>query len=415
MSAPSAAPTAEIRAVPLQANESIGDRINRARSLLDQLELEQAIGLLIPLHDAPNVPAALAIEAAILETNGLVAMQRLPEATSACVRAVQRANYNPEVAHEQAPRIQAVCHAAAERARHDLVATRTLAIRSVAIQTGAVAWNPVRIEGSFEGELAGFTTQAEVVIGSGQPFTVNLTSTGQPLRSVMLEASLASPNAEVRVTPLIRDEYGVLVRADAPTIARIPTPEAAVRFALGTDEGPLRVDGASTGAQAHVGDTIPLAVGQHTIEVQARSGVTARASVTLHRGEIATLTVHGTAGSTLRDVARWGSTVGGVLVLGAGAVFQFFAASNAAQLNQFALTRDSNTGQPLIDWAAVAPINESRVLDQTLATGFFIGGGVLAGVAIVLWALPSNRETAAPARATAFRVTPTASGFGFAF
>lgn len=413
---PTATPAGEIRPTPMQAGESVGERINRARSLLDQLEFEQAVGLLIPLHDAPGIPETLRVEAALLETNALVAMQRQPDAIAACVRAVEHANYNPDVAREQSPRTQAACRTAAEQARHDLIGRRSLAIRNVGISTGPVAWNPVRVEVGFDGDLTGLTTQAEVVVGTGQPFTVNLPNTGQPTRTAILEASLAAPNADVRVTPMIRDSFGVLVRSDSASTARIPTPEAAVQFALGSDEGPLRVDGTSTGRRAQVGDTLPLSVGPHSIEVQARSGVTARASVTLHRGEIATLTLHGTSGTTARDVVKWGSTIVGVAGLAAGAVFQFLAYSNALQLTQFANQRDDATGQPLIDWQAGAPIQRSLQVNQNLATGLFIGGGVLAGVAIVLWALPSNRESAAPnGRRSAVRFVPTATGFGLQF
>lgn len=390
----------------MRQGEEVGNRLADARRALEDVEYERVVALLMPLRTARDLPAALGTEAALLETTALVALQRTEQATEACRRAVALAGYDPTIARNQSPRVQAVCTTAAEQARRELIATRRIGIGEAVIRPGEVAWTPTRVEVRFDGDLSGLVTQAEVAIGDQPAVTVGLPASGQPTRVVTLDANDAAPGARVSVTPLVRDAHGVLVRAPNATVATISRDEAAVRFGTGSDEGPLRVDGVPVARRATVGSLVPLEPGPHTIVVASPSGE-ARAQIRLRRGEVALLTMRSSRGVSALDVLRWTTTGLAVVAAGTGGVFQVFAAANANQLEIAANTRDPATGLPSIRYSDVAYLDENRQQFQSIALGLFIGAGVSAALATVLWVVPGGSR-AAPARTVG--VAPTRGG-----
>jgi hypothetical protein len=383
--------------------------------LVEQLEFEDALGLLLPMHDATGVPTALTVEAALLESSAYIALQQQAAAVAACRRGIVAANYDPEIAREQAPRVQAACRIAAAEARTALVEERRIAIGDVQVTSARVAWNPIRITAQIRGNVTNLVTEAEVRINDNSAFTVVLRDAGGGIRSGSIDANLGVPGGRIQVVPLVRDEFGILVRSETPTTYIVPEDEAAVRFNAGSDEGPLEVDGRSTRARVRVGDVVPLPLGSHVLEVRTPRG-RSHAAINLRRGEIALLTLHSEAGSNALDIARWSSTVGAVALLGAGGVFYFLAASAGNQLAGYAETaRDPQTGLPLIQWSDVAPIDETRATNQNIAIGLFAGGAALAVVAIVTWAIPHPNSRRESRRTNAFELRPGLSGLAITF
>ena len=220
----------------IAVDEPAGNLVARARAAFEQLEFEQTVRLLQPLHTRAGVPPLLAVQAALLETNALVAQQLTPAAIEACQRAVRFANFDPDVARDQSPRVQAVCHTAADQARREFVSSRHIRIATVNVITGPVAWNSVALQIRIEGDLTGLTALAEVSVAGAPPAAVNLPGTGQTLRVAALDANLAVPRARIEVTPIVRDAFGVLARAESATIATVSANESAVRFGIGSDE-----------------------------------------------------------------------------------------------------------------------------------------------------------------------------------
>jgi hypothetical protein len=194
----------------------------------------------------------------------------------------------------------------------------------------------------------------------------------------------------------------------------VPRDEAAVRIALGSDEGPLSIDGRAAGRPARIGEVLPLTTGRHTLEVRAADGHTSRASVVLRQGDVAMLTLHTTPGSAVFDVLKWGSTGAAVLGLAIGGTFQLLSYLDAREFQLAANTRDPASGLPLISYHDVQAINDSRVLNQELAIGFFIGGGVMATVAVILWAQPRPNAERAPGERRAM-LEPRLNGFALRF
>ena len=88
----------------LAEGESPGERLARARSAADNLEFEQTVALLVPLHDLAGLSLTVGVDAALLET------ERARNRAAAdcgcdrrlCKRGVIFANYNSKIAHEQA-------------------------------------------------------------------------------------------------------------------------------------------------------------------------------------------------------------------------------------------------------------------------------------------------------------------------
>jgi hypothetical protein len=380
--------------------EDLSSIVAKAREQTENGAFADALRTLgqLPKND---VPAALAVEAGLLEATAALVTKGEAGGQTACAKAVVAAGYDPEVARDQSPKVRGVCRVAAERVRKERIEKAGVKIGDISVATPDVAWQPVRLSADVEKAPAWLRVVARVRSSALEgSFDLPLApSPDGPLRGT-LDPSFIRPGATLEVSLVAQDKFGDLLVTTGKQTVAVPKREALVAFGdvpssarVLVDDKPVKPDDSGR---------VAVEPGKHEVTMEI-DDASASTKVEVERGGIASVALSPQKGGG-RTLA-WVAT-GSAVVLGAvGGVLLGTAAIRKTEIEELAAQREPGTNLPATTYADIKARDDERRLFANVGTGLAIGGGVLGALAITLWLLPSGRSKA-PAKKDA-HVFPT--------
>lgn len=393
---------------PAARADDLASLVARARELVESGSYDAALRTLGGLP--ANLPPALAVEAALLETTASL-VTKTPEAgEAACGKAIAAAGYDPEVARDQSPKVRTACRTAASKVRAQRLAHDKVTFEELEIERPEIAWKPVRIEAKVSTQPPWLRAVARVTSSALEgSFDLALApSIEGPLRGT-LDASWIRPGAKIQVKLVAQDRFGDLGVPLKETSFDVPSAEAAISIGDVPSDAIVRIDGAATklGPQG----VTPVSPGKHSVELELDDGASARTSVDVKRGAVSRVALSPQKAAAGRTLA-WIST-GATVALGAvGGVLLLTANSRKKDIEDAAQKREPNTSLPLTQYSDIASLDRERKTLTTAGTAFLIAGGVTAVAAVTLWLWPEKRASPAKTKTGGATVTPFAGPFG---
>lgn len=376
--------------------------VARAREQTENGAYADALRTLSALPKS-GVPAALAVEAGLLEATAALVVKGAEAGQAACSKAIIAAGYDPEVAREQSPKVRTACKAAAAEERSKRLSRANVTLSALDVQKPEVAWQPIRISATSSQLPAWLRVVARVTSSALEgSFDLALApSLEGPLRGT-LDPSWMRPKARIKVELVAQDKFGDL--ASPPQSAEVEVPAAEARVALGEVPSGAVVSVDGTEVKPDSNGSFPVAPGTHTIELELSSGASASTKVDVERGSVArvALSPQRSGGRTL----AWIATGTSVALGAAGGVMLFSAASRASEIEELSQKREEGTNLPATEYSEIASKNDDRQTFATVGTALLIGAGVTAAAAITLWLWPDKSSKTGDAKASASRQAP---------
>lgn len=364
--------------------------VARAREQVDAGKYQEALRITAALKNR-NLPPALALEVGLLETNALLVTQGAEEATKACGRAVIAADFDPEVARDQSPKVREVCRAAAKEVRAGRLGAEKIEISKLDIKPPDVAFQPLRASTEVSKKPTWLKVVARVQsTGLEGSFDVPLIPSEEgPLRG-MLDPSWIRPGATLKVALVAQDKFGDLGPPSAESTIKVPNAEAAIVLGSVPKGAKITLDGDAVTPDAS--GKLPTSPGKHEVAMTLEDGAYAETEVELRRGGITRVALAPQAPSPSR-AWPWVATGTSVALLVAGGVLLINAESRRSELEDAAARREPGTDLPASDYATLQDIDDERVIFQNVGIGLMAGGGAMAIVATVLWLVPTGGST----------------------
>jgi hypothetical protein len=382
--------------------------VARAR---EQVESGAYADALKTLQGLPKegVPAALAVEAGLLQTTATLVVKGADEGRAACVKAVIAAGYDPEVAREQSPKVRAACKAAATEERKQRLDREKVTLSELSVETPEVAWQPVRISATANRVPSWLRVVARVTSSALEgSFDLALApSLEGPLRGT-LDPSWLRPRAKLRVELVAQDKFGDLAAPQKTAEIAVPAAEAIVLLGEVPAGAVVTVDGDEVKPEA--GGRVAVSPGSHEIGMALPDGSSAETRVEAVRGGRTTVALSPGKGSTNRTLA-WIATGTAVAVGAAGGVLLLTAASSAAEIEELSAKREPGSALPATEYSEIRAKSDDQKTFTTLGTGLLIGAGAMAALSITLWLLPGGLKEASSKKAAAGPRRAAEAGF----
>ncbi len=386
------------------AAEDLSVIVARAR---EQVENGAYADALRTLNGLPkkDLPQALAVEAALLETTAALVSKGAEAGESACAKAVVAAGYDPEVAREQSPKVRAACRNAAENERKQRLSRANVTLSNLDVRKPEVAWQPVRISASASQSPAWLRVVARVSSSALEgSFDLALAPSQEgPLRGT-LDPSWIRPKARIKIELIAQDKFGDLPSGPQTSEFTVPEPEAIVELS----EVPSGAQVSADGEDQKPDEKGRFAVkpGKHSVKMSLPNGASASTEVDVPQGSVTRVALSPQKGGG-RTFA-WIATGTSVALFAVGGVLLFNANSRANEIEELSLKREEGSNLPATEYSEIAAKNDERKTFATVGTGLLIGAGATAALALTLWLWPeggSKSEGDSKKSATAPRIS----------
>lgn len=394
------------------AAQDLASVVARARAQVETGAYAKALKTLSRLS-SKNVPSALAIEAALLETTAALVTSGADAGKDACAKAIVASDYDPDVARDQSPKVRAVCREAAKSERTKRLERAKLALADLKVESPTVAWQPVRITAQARDvpASAGGASASVAALPSWLRVVARVTSSALegsfdlalvpslegPLRGT-LDPSWIRPRATLRVTLIAQDRFGDLSPTGESAAVVIPAAEAVVVLGKVPDTATVRIDGASV--KPEPGGRIGVSPGAHRIGLELEDGASASTTVEVARGGVARVALAPQRAGTTRTFA-WIAAGTAVALASTGSVLLLSADSRRREIEELSAQREEGSNLPSVEYSVIQSKDKDRDTFQKLGTAFLIGGGVVGAAAATMWLWPEkNRKS--PPRAAAW-------------
>jgi hypothetical protein len=373
-----------------EAAQDLSVIVARAREQTENGAYAEALKTLATLPKS-GVPTTLAVEAALLETTAALVVKSAEAGQEACAKAIAAADYDPEVARDQSPKVRAACRVAAANERKQRLARSSVTLSSLEVEKPEVAWQPIRISATASKAPPWLRVVARVTSSALEgSFDLALApSLEGPLRGT-LDPSWLRPKARIKVELIAQDKFGDLPAPPQSSDLEVPSSEALIALGDLPEGATVSLDGDDV--KPGPGGRIPVAPGSHAITLELSDGASASTKVDVLRGGIArvALSPQKSGGRALAWIATGTSValgaVGGVMLLN--------AASRASEIEELSARREEGSGLPATEYSEIASKNDERQTFATVGTALLIGAGVTTAVAITLWAWPDGSSKA---------------------
>lgn len=376
--------------------EDLASVVARAREQVENGAYSDALKTLSGLP-AKGVPSTLAVEAGLLETTAAIVTKGVEAGQAACAKAIVAANYDPDVAREQSPKVRAACKAAAAVERKERLARAGVTLSELTVEKPEVAWQPVRIS-TGANSVPGWLRVAARVTSSALEGSFDLAlapSLEGPLRGT-LDPSWLRPDATLTIELVAQDRFGDLGGALRAVAVKVPKAEALVALGQVPEKAVVSIDGSPVKVDAS--GRVAVSPGGHRVAMRLPNGASAEAEVEIARGSVARLALSpqkASSGNTLAWIAT-----GTTLALGvAGGVLFLSAASRTSEIEELSARREDGSGLPATEYSDIRSKDEDRKTFMTAGTGLLIAGGVTGALALTLWLWPDSAPKEGSARA----------------
>lgn len=371
--------------------QDLSSVVAKAREQVEAGQFAEALKTLAPLKDKANVPKALAIEAALLETTASVVAKGAEAAQAACARAVVLADYDPDVARELSPKVRSACKLAAQAERVGRLPKEKLTLDALTVDKVDVAWQPIRLSTQLGGATAApawlrvvVRLKSSALEGS---FDLALAPSQEgPLRTT-LDPSWARPGATLTIELHAQDKFGDLQMIGTPTQVQVPKVEAVLALGTFPANAKVTLDGAAAAPDAE--GKLAVSPGSHSVGIELADGATANAKVEVPRGAVTRVALSPQKAGSGRPFA-W-ITAGTALAAAAtGLVLLVSADARRREIEEAAAQREPGSQLPATDFADLQSKDEERKTFTAVGAGMLVGAGVFAITATVLFAIPDG-------------------------
>lgn len=390
--------------------EDLSAIVARARDQVENGSYADALRVLGSLK-SKNLPPALAIEAALLETTALLVSQGAEPATNACGKAVLAAGYDPEVARDQSPKVREVCRNAARKVRGDRLKSEGVSFSELAIKDPEVAYEPIRISTTTEKRPPWLKVVARVTSSDLEgSFDLPLVPSDEGPLLGTLDPAWIRPKAKLTINLVPQDKFGDLGAAVRERVLVVPAAEAIVNVGKVPKGAVLKVDGKEVTADE--GGSVPVTPGSHDVSLTLSNGASASTEIEPKRGSITRVALSPQVSSS--RVLPWIATGTAAALVTAGSVLLVNANARKNQLETAAAQREAGTSLPATDYKDLQSIDSERRTFTQVGVGLLIGGGATAVLATTLWLIPTgggSRSAPAPAPKAASIVPLVGPGF----
>lgn len=393
-------------AAPRSAHaQDVAALVAKARDQVEGGNYQDALRTLAAL-ESRELPPAVAVDAALLETTATIVVKSPDAAIASCEKAVVASGFDPEVARDTSPKVRAACRDAAKKVRGSRLSREKVVVGELEPEQPDVAWQPIRVKASAKPlptwlkfvarvsskQLAGSFDLALVPAEEGQLFGT-------------LDPSWIHPDDTITVALVAQDKFGDL--GEPVKTATIAVPKAEGMIALGSVPGDavVKVDGNRVTPDAS--GRVAVAPGEHEVEM-IQGDASASTDVDVARGSVARVALSPSAGGS--NALAWIATGTSVAFLATGGVLMLVADGRRSDIEEAAAAREPGTDLPATDYSTIQSLEDDRQTFSTAGTVLLIAGGVTGALAVTLWLWPSGGggEEEAPAAAPAAkRVHPT--------
>jgi hypothetical protein len=366
------------------AAQDVASVVAKARDQVESGAYADALRTLAIISNK-ELPETVAIEAGLLETTARIVVD--PDgANKACDKAVVAADYDPEVAGNESPKVRAACRASAERLRGSRLEGAGVRAESISVKPPTVGWQPVRVAAKLSTQPAWLRlvarVQSSVIDGS---FDVALVPAESGVLRTTLDPSALRPGSKVTVAIVAQDKFGDLGSPLESVELKVPQAEAMVALGRVPEGAVVEVDGVPSKHDKH--GRVPVSAGEHQVELTLEDGSSASASVEVARGTVARLALVPQPSSTANTVA-WIFAGSAIAFGGVGAVLLVSAESRRAEIEDAAAAREPGTLLPATEYSEIESKESERATFATLGTVFAIAGAASAVAAVTLWLWP---------------------------
>jgi hypothetical protein len=389
--------------------DAAADVVARARAQVESGQYALAEKTLASLPEM-GVPSALRVEAGLLSTTAALVTRGQQEGQAACASAVLAADYDPDVAKDESPKVRSACVAAAGEERSKRVAREGVSVGSIETPPPAVAWQPVRISAAA-GQLPPWLKVVVRVTSSAfaGSYDLPLAPSLEGVLQGTIDASWIRPGAEISMRLVGQDRFGDLGPIAESVLLRVPTSEAMLSLGKVPGDATVSIDGDTVSVDEK--GRIPVKPGSHRVSMLLTSGASATATVEVQRGAVARVALSPQRGIR---TAPWIATGSSLLLATVGVVLFINADSRRAEIEELSAQREEGTSLPVVDWSEIQAKDDERRAFARAGTGLLIAAGAAGVTAAVLWLWPekkSSRESASKRTTQVMpSLTPTAAG-----
>jgi len=362
--------------------------VAKAREQVDSGAYAQALTTLGPIFAKKDLPKALGVEAALLETTASLVAKGADAAQAACARAIVFADYDPDVAREQSPKVRAACKAAAVAERGKRLGKDKITVEKLTVEKAEVAWSPLHLSTKASSVPAWLRVVARLRSSALEgSFDLALAPSQEGPLKTTLDPSWARPGVTLTIELHAQDKFGDLEMIGTPTIIAVPKIEALLTLGQVADSAKVSVDGKVVKPDAE--GRVPVEPGPHSVAIELSDGATANAKVEVPRGAVTKVALSPQKAGGGRPVA-WISAGTGLAAAATGLVLMIVADARRREIEDLASQREPGSQLPATDYADVKAKDEERKTFTAVGAGMLIGAGALAITATILFAIPDG-------------------------
>jgi len=365
--------------------QDVAALVAKARDQVEGGNYQDALRILSQL-ESKDLPPAVAVDAALLETTATIVVKGQDAAIASCERAVVASGYDPEVARDTSPKVRAACREAAKKVRGGRLAREKVVVGELEPDKPEVAWQPIRVRASAKPFPSWLKFVARVsskqLNGS---FDLALVPAEEGKLFGTLDASWIHPNDTISVALVAQDKFGDL--GEPVKTATITVPKAEGMIALGSvpSDAVVTVDGSRVTPDAS--GRIAVTPGSHEVEM-FQGDASASTEVDVARGSVARVALSPSESSS--NALAWIATGTSVACLATGGVLMLVADGRRSDIEEAAAAREPGTDLPATDYSTIQGLEDDRQTFSTAGTVLLIAGGVTGVLAATLWLWPSG-------------------------
>ncbi len=365
--------------------QDVAALVAKARDQVEGGNYQEALRTLAAL-ESRDLPPAVAVDAALLETTATIVVKSQDAAIASCERAVVASGYDPEVARDTSPKVRTACREAAKKVRGGRLAREKVAVGELEPDKPDVAWQPIRVRASAKPLPTWLKFVARVsstqLAGS---FDLALVPAEEGKLFGTLDASWIHPDDTITVALVAQDKFGDL--GEPVKTATIKVPKAEGMIALGSvpSDAVVKVDGSRVTPDG--AGRVAVAPGSHEVEM-IQGDASASTDVDVARGSVARVALSPAVSSS--NALAWIATGTSVACLATGAVLMLVADGRRTDIEEAAAAREPGTDLPATDYATIQGLEDDRQTFSTAGTVLLIAGGVTGVLAATIWLWPSG-------------------------
>jgi hypothetical protein len=385
--------------------QDVAALVAKARDQVEGGNYQDALRTLAAL-ESRELPPAVAVDAALLETTATIVVKSQDAAIAACEKAVVASGYDPEVARDTSPKVRTACREAAKKVRGGRLARERVDVGDLEPEKPEVAWQPIRVKANAKPMPKWLKFVVRVTSKQlADSFDLALVPTSEGELFGTLDASWIHPDDTITVALVAQDKFGDL--GGPVKTATIQVPKAEGMIALGSvpSDAFVKVDG--NRVTPDDGGRVAVTPGSHEVEM-IQGDASASTEVDVARGSVARVALSPAVSSS--NALAWIATGTSVACLATGGVLMLVADGRRSDIEEAAAAREPGTDLPATDYATIQGLEEDRETFSTAGTVLLIAGGVTGVLAATLWLWPSGgggeEEPEAEAAAAARRHPP---------